>query len=256
MGDHQRFLTPQDPSPDDDLRGSKQVTPIEFGQPLLSQSGDSETTHVPPGSVRRRPPHPKRRPPKDRTLIDLPQASTPRNHPTHAHTGGSGTGPERALERRHPNPPRASARKPSQSPRSLRAQDRSRGVPSRHGSPAPAPALCHRKTGESSRGMRRSFRTLRLCAIPGVSPRGGMRRPVGALRTPHLPQSLPAPQRSGSGNGPERALEAIKPIPRAKRESPILPRASLQAQDRSRGAPPKNAPEKAPLRSLSQITRI
>ena len=37
--------------------------------------------------------------------------------------------------------------------------------------------------------MRRSFRTLRWCAIPGVSPRAGMRCPVGALRTPHNPQS-------------------------------------------------------------------
>jgi len=37
--------------------------------------------------------------------------------------------------------------------------------------------------------MRRSFRTLRLCAIPGVSPRAGMRCPVGALQTPHHPQS-------------------------------------------------------------------
>ncbi len=38
--------------------------------------------------------------------------------------------------------------------------------------------------------MRRSFRTLRLCAIPGVSPRAGMRCPVGALRTPHLPRAF------------------------------------------------------------------
>ena len=37
--------------------------------------------------------------------------------------------------------------------------------------------------------MRRSFRTLRLCTVPGVSPRAGMRCPVGALRTPHHPQS-------------------------------------------------------------------
>jgi hypothetical protein len=49
-------------------------------------------------------------------------------------------------------------------------------------------------------GMRRSFRTHRLCAIPGVSPRAGMRCPVGALRTPHLPRAptastSPAPQR-------------------------------------------------------------
>ena len=90
-------------------------------------------------------------------------------------------------------------------------------------------------------GMRRSFRALRLCAIPGVSPRAGMRCPVGALQTPHNPQSphrlhvpsapVPSPQnigsttivfpqrrpsnhliegqapnpRSGSGIGPERA---------------------------------------------------
>jgi hypothetical protein len=32
--------------------------------------------------------------------------------------------------------------------------------------------------------------------------------------------------RSGSGNGPERALKAITKAPRAQRESPILPRAS------------------------------
>ena len=174
------------------------------------------------------------------------------------------------MERRHPDPPRATARKPSLSPRSLRAQDRSRGVPSRHGSPAPAPALCHRKTGESSRGMRRSFRTLRSCAIPGVSPRAGMRCPVGALRMPHLPRApappTPAPQhtcsttiifphrqqsttpiegqapnqRSGSGTGPERALEAITKNPSRAARKPLLPQAYLRVQDRSRGAPSRH----------------
>jgi hypothetical protein len=84
--------------------------------------------------------------------------------------------------------------------------------------------------------MRRSFRTLRLCAIPGVSPRAGMQCPVGAPRTPHLLQRLPAPPRSGSGLGPERALEANNNLHRTQRESPILPRAYLRAQDRSRGA--------------------
>ncbi|MEN9600534.1 MAG: hypothetical protein RIS56_140 [Verrucomicrobiota bacterium] len=43
--------------------------------------------------------------------------------------------------------------------------------------------------------MRRSFRTLRLCTIPGVSPRAGMRCPVGALRMPHLSLSVPASAR-------------------------------------------------------------
>ena len=88
-------------------------------------------------------------------------------------------------------------------------------------------------------GMRRSFRTLRLCAIPGVSPRAGMRCPVGALRMPHLPSSLPAPPRSGSGNGPERALERRHPDPqRAKARKPSLSPRSLRAQDRT----PKSNP--------------
>ena len=42
---------------------------------------------------------------------------------------------------------------------------------------------------------------------------------------------------SGSGIGPERALEAIKPVSsRNSAKASILPRASLRAQDRSRGA--------------------
>jgi hypothetical protein len=87
--------------------------------------------------------------------------------------------------------------------------------------------------------MRRSFRTLRLCAIPGVSPRAGMQCPVGALRMPHLPSSLPAPPRSGSGNGPERALERRHPDPqRATARKPSLSPRSLRAKDRT----PKSTP--------------
>ncbi len=119
-------------------------------------------------------------------------------------------------------------------------------------------------------GMRRSFRTLRLCSIPGVSPRAGMRCPVGALRTPYFPRAPTAPtpapqqtcsttiifphrqqsttpiegqapnQRSGSGTGPERALEAITQSPRATARKLILPRAYLRVQDRSRGAPSRH----------------
>jgi hypothetical protein len=51
----------------------------------------------------------------------------------------------------------------------------------------------HSATAEQVRApgcMRRSFRTHRLCAIPGVSPRAGMRCPVGALRTPQLPRAF------------------------------------------------------------------
>ena len=117
--------------------------------------------------------------------------------------------------------------------------------------------------------MRRSFRTLRLCAIPGVSPRAGMRCPVGALRTPLLPRAPTAsttthlftdnyfsswapikpphrgtcPQstkrqraRAGASIGtsspysPSRASAKAQPAPR-----------SLRAQDRSRGAPIRQA---------------
>ena len=46
----------------------------------------------------------------------------------------------------------------------------------------------------ASGSLPRSFRTLRLCTVPGVSPRAGMRRPVGAHRTPHLPRA-PTPPR-------------------------------------------------------------
>jgi hypothetical protein len=54
-------------------------------------------------------------------------------------------------------------------------------------------------------GMRRSFRTHRVCAIPGVSPRAGIRCPVGALRTPHLPRASLRAQAPARG-APSRHL--------------------------------------------------
>ena len=63
---------------------------------------------------------------------------TPSASPTTKPPGGSGTGPEQALERRHPDPPRATARKLSRPQRSLRAQDRSRGAPTHDSPQAPA----------------------------------------------------------------------------------------------------------------------
>jgi hypothetical protein len=77
--------------------------------------------------------------------------------------------------------------------------------------------------------MRRSFRTHRLCAIPGVSPRAGMRCPVGALRTPHQHRAFPrSPHKYAqrSGIGPERALEANTKNPSRTARKPLLPRAS------------------------------
>jgi len=72
-----------------------------------------------------------------------PNASPPRSLPAPLRSG-SGTGPERALERRHPDPPRAPARKLRWPQRSLRAQDWSRGAPSMNFAspavPGPSPA--------------------------------------------------------------------------------------------------------------------
>jgi hypothetical protein len=76
-----------------------------------------------------------------------------------------------------------------------------------------------------------------------------------ATATPHLTKSLPVSQRltpdarrtteppSGSGTGPEQASEAIHPTPRARRESPILARASLRAQARPREALTHDMPQ-------------
>jgi hypothetical protein len=50
-----------------------------------------------------------------------------------------------------------------------------------------------------------------------------------------VPRSPQKSQRSGIG--PKQALEAIKPIPSRTARKPILPRASLRAKVRSRGAP-------------------
>jgi len=47
---------------------------------------------------------------------------------------------------------------------------------------------------------------------------------------------MTSPLWGSSGTEPDRALEAINRRPRAQRENPILPRVSLRAPDRSRGA--------------------
>ena len=153
--------------------------------------------------------------------------------------GGSGTGPQRALERRHPDRPRAIARKPNRPQRALRAQDRSRGAPTANKPQRQPQTVRHRKTGESTRGcMRRSFRTHRLCAIPRVSPRAGMRCPVGALRTPHLPRAFLRPHEAAAGTGRSEHwnVHILSPVARP-RERRACPQRSLRAQDRSRRAP-------------------
>jgi len=101
--------------------------------------------------------------------------------------------------------------------------------------------------------MRRSFRTHRLCALPGVSPRAGMRCPVGALRTPHQHRAFPrSPHKYAqrSGTGPERALEANTKNPSRTARKPLLPRASSA----SAGSIPRS-PHRAPGPSVSSGTR-
>jgi hypothetical protein len=76
--------------------------------------------------------------------------------------GGSGIGPERALERPHPDPVSAIARKLLQSPRSLRAQDRSREAltrdPATIARPATQPRVPRRPTCTSLQSGNRSKR--------------------------------------------------------------------------------------------------
>ena len=162
--------------------------------------------------------------------------------------GGSGNGAERALERPHPEPRRAAARKPNRPQRSLRAQDRSRGAPSRHRSPAPAPALCHRKTGESTKVYAAFLQNAPVMGhTRGFTP-GWYAAPRWGTPNASPPQSLPAPPRGGSGNGAERALERPHPDSRrAAARKPNRPQRSLRAQDRSRGASSRHrSPAPAP----------
>jgi hypothetical protein len=160
-------------------------------------------------------------------------------------TGGSGTGPERALERRHPDPPRATARKLSRPQRSLRVQDRSRGAPVE----APIPQRQHRHSATA-----KQVRAPGVCSVlsersgctpyPGFHPGLVCSAPLGHSEEPSFPELTcehrtgPAepPKTAAERDRPKRALEAIKPFPSRAARKPILPRAYLRASDRSRGA--------------------
>ena len=151
------------------------------------------------------------------------------------------------MERRHPDPHRAAARKPSLSPRSLRAQDRSRGAPSRHGSPAPALVPCNRKTGENTRGVCGVPSERSVCApYPGFHPGLVCDAPLGRSERLTFPEpSCTSTKRSGTG--PERALERRHPDPhRAAARKPSLSPRSLRAQDRSRRAYAQQRTKKPP----------
>ena len=121
-------------------------------------------------------------------------------------SGGSGIGPERALERRHPDPVSARARKLLLSPRSLRAQDRSRGAP-----PATHPRLspiARPTTQPAPKNLNPSTKRKPKRPIPKDQ----------QIATHHA-------RTGGSGIGPERALERRHPDPpsRDSAKAPPVP---------------------------------
>jgi hypothetical protein len=80
----------------------------------------------------------------------------------------------------------------------------------------------------------------------GASTGSDQTHPLAHSAKADPPPSFPAcigpvprsPQKSQrSGIGPKQALEAIKPFPSRTARKPVLPRASLRAKVRSRGAP-------------------
>ena len=134
--------------------------------------------------------------------------------------------------------------------------------------------------------MRRSLRTLRLCCIPGVSPRAGMRCPVGALRTPHNPPEPPPPPRpqrhhhntpdqrrlfflngdhqtipyrdmppsheaaAGSGRSEPRNVDTLIPLAR-QRESPAGPNVPCERRTDPAEPPPCTRPQRQPRHSAT-----
>ena len=92
-------------------------------------------------------------------------------------------------------------------------------------------------------GMRRSFRTLRLCAIPGVSPRAGMRCPVGALRAPHLPRAFLHLHEAAAGPGRSEHWNVDTLIPLARqRESRACPHVPCERRTVPAEPTPKSVP--------------
>jgi hypothetical protein len=100
--------------------------------------------------------------------------------------------------------------------------------------------------------MRHSFRTHRLCAIPGVSPRAGLRCPVGAHRTPQHPRAfLPRPNHhaaAGSGRSEHRNVDILIPLAR-QRESSTGPNVPCERRTDPAEPPTANKPQ-APAPAL------
>jgi hypothetical protein len=100
--------------------------------------------------------------------------------------------------------------------------------------------------------MRRSFRTLRLCAIPGVSPRAGMRCPVGAHQTPPLPRAFLRLHEAAAGPGrsEHRNVDTLIPLARP-RESPTGPNVPCERRTDPAEPPPPTSPRRQPRHSAT-----
>jgi hypothetical protein len=158
---------------------------------------------------------------------------TPSASPTTEPPGGSGIGPEQALERRHPDPHRATARKLSRPQRSLRAQDRSRGAPTHDSPQAPAQRPNHPAAAGPGRSKHWNVDTL----IPIARQRESRACPQRSLRaqdrsrgapthdSPQAPAQRPNhPAAAGSGRSEHRKRSNLSLAHSAKAPSyPELP---------------------------------
>jgi hypothetical protein len=162
---------------------------------------------------------------------------------THPPRSGSGIGPERALKAIKPTPraKRESSSFPEPScerrtgfaepPKTAAERRGAHSKPQRSGI-VPERALKAIKPTPRAKRESSSF------PEPSCERRNGSAEPPqgrqGRTECPLLCKCEgPTPPRSGSGIGPERALKAIKPIPRAKRESPSFPEPSCERRNGS-----------------------
>ena len=170
-------------------------------------------------------------------------------------------GPGRSKHRKRSNIPLARSAKAPSSPELPCARRTDLAEPLRGTHPQRQPR--HFATTEQVRApgsMRRSFRTHRLCGIRGVSPRAGMRCPVGALRTPHQHRAFlrsPRKYAQQSGNGPElpqrakarsRGALTVHPAPAP---APALGHRRTGESPRVHAAFLQNAPVVCPTRGFT-----
>jgi hypothetical protein len=230
------------------VRHTRGFTPGWYAVPRWGTPNGSTPPSTRPPRPSATQPHPYTKPQqRNQPENPLNPALTPRAPPAAAGLG-------RSKHRKRSNIPLARSAKAPSSPELPCERRTDPAEPLRGTHPQRQP--WHFATAKQVRApgsMWRSFRTHRLCGIPGVSPRAGMRCPVGALRTPHLPRAFPrSPHKYAQRSGiePERALEANSKNPSRTARKPLLPRASSA----SAGSIPRS-PHRAPGPSASPSTR-